>query len=108
MFLNLLYLYWLVLNQQTLTTITNAENFCVNCVHFRKNFFSLNEFGRCKLFPIDIENKADYLVSGKPGKEFRYCSTVRMDKDMCGPKGKYFQKKCNIFEEFCIKNKKIV
>jgi len=64
MFLNLLCLYWLLLNQQTLTTtIINAENFCVNCVHFRKNFFSLNEFGRCAVFPIESLNKADYLVS---------------------------------------------
>jgi hypothetical protein len=97
MFFNLINLY--------LLTNINAENFCVNCVHFRKNIFSFTEFGRCGVFPREPSNKADYLVSGKPGIEFMYCSTVRMNENMCGLKGKYFQKKCNTFENFCIKNK---
>ena len=104
-YLYLFCLYWLK-NHSIITTI-NAENFCVNCIHFKKHWLSSTTFGRCTLFPIDIENKADYLVSGKPAKEFKFCSTARIDENMCGTKGKYFQKKYNTIEKFCNKNKTV-
>ena len=95
-------LYWL--NNHSITTI-NAENFCVNCVHFKKHWLSSTIFGRCDVFPKESENKVDYLISGKPVKEFNFCSTARMDENMCGLKGKYYQKKYNTIEKFCNKNK---
>ena len=100
------YMYWLLfLKNHSITTTINAENFCVNCVHFKKHWLSSTTFGRCAVFPKESENKIDYLISGKPEKEFKFCSTARMDENMCGPKGKYFQKKCNTIEKLYIKNK---
>jgi hypothetical protein len=99
-------LYWLN-NHSTTTINTNAEKFCVNCIHFKKHWLSSTTFGRCVVFPKESENKIDYLISGKPEKEFKFCSTTRKDeKNILRPKEKYFQKKYNIIDQFCIKKNK--
>ena len=67
---------------------------CINCKHFTKDFFTSNTFGKCKLFPRETNSNV-YLVDGKsaPGTDNYYCSTARMSDDMCGIKGRLFEKK---------------
>ena len=69
--------------------------FCVHCKHFRYDFFSGKQFGKCVLFPIVKEKDRYYLVNGQGQNiDYHYCSIVRGDyKDMCGPEGKFFEKK---------------
>lgn len=89
-----------------LLSTSNAEKFCINCKHFKPAFLSDNEFGKCSVFPREKSNKIDYLISGKPKLEYSYCSTARGDEDMCGPTGKYFEKKTNFFRKItCNKDK---
>lgn len=72
----------------------NAEKFCVNCKYFKRPFLSINEFGRCTVFPIWEKGKeTDYLVTGIKKIEYRFCSTARLEENMCGPQGRYFEKK---------------
>ena len=71
----------------------NGEKICINCKHFAKEFFNSNTFGKCKLFPREIIN-FDYLVDGSNNPQVEYyCSTARMSDDMCGVKGRFFEKK---------------
>jgi hypothetical protein len=52
------------------------------------------------LFPIVTEKDRYYLVNGQNKKkiEYNYCSVARGDyKDMCGPEGKFFEKKIEYF-----------
>jgi hypothetical protein len=75
-------------------------NFCVNCKHFRYDFFSGKQFGKCALFPIIQEKDRYYLVIGqkKNTDDYHYCSVARGDyKDMCGPEGKCFEQKNEYF-----------
>ena len=90
-----------------LLSFSNAEKFCVNCKHFKPTLLlSNNEFSKCSVFPREIDNKIDYLVSGKPKIEYKYCKTVRQNEDMCGPKGKYYEKKTHFFRKItCNKDK---
>ena len=72
-------------------------NFCANCKHFRYNFFTGKQFGKCALFPIIDEKDRYYLVNGQKEKkntDYHFCSVARGDyKGMCGPEGKFFEKK---------------
>jgi hypothetical protein len=87
-----------------LLSFSNAEKICINCKHFKPAFLSDNQFGKCSVFPREMDNKIDYLVSGKPTLEYSYCSTARRDEDKCGPSGKYFEKKTNLFRKItCLK-----
>jgi len=73
----------------------NEQRICINCKHFKKDFWSENKFGKCALFPIKKNNK-DYLVDGKtirPNNNNFYCSTARGFDSMCGETGKLFSKK---------------
>lgn len=88
-----------------LLSTSNAEKFCVNCKHFKSTLLSSNIFGKCSVFPREIENKMDYLVIGKAKIEYYYCSTVRLKEDMCGPTGKYYEKKTNFFRKITCNNK---
>jgi hypothetical protein len=47
------------------------------------------------LFPIITEKDRYYFVNGQEKEiEYNYCSIARGDyKDMCGPEGKFFEKK---------------
>ena len=77
------------------STSQNTPKFCINCKFYTKNFFSLSEFGKCSLFPREIDNDS-FLVNGKPANnniEYFYCSTSRQSDRMCGTEGKFYQKK---------------
>lgn len=78
-----------------LITIVNifSEKFCINCKHFVKSTLCNDVFARCKLFPLEDNNKIDYLVVGKKLIDYKFCTTVRNRDDLCGLKGKYFDKK---------------
>ena len=76
------------------TTNAIKPNFCVNCKHFKYDFFSGKQFGKCMLFPILKEKDRYYLVNGQEKKtEYNYCSIARGYNDMCGEEGKLFEKK---------------
>jgi len=77
--------------------INSQEKFCINCRHFKGDYLSSNKFGKCKLFPEKEDNQIEYLVSGKPHSRYYYCSTARKFDNMCGLEGKYYDKKCSIF-----------
>lgn len=101
MCLILLFLLW--------STKLNANNFCVNCKFFKSPFFSHNIFGKCSVFPITIsdEKEIDYLILGKKKIDYRFCSTARLEEEMCGPKGRYYQKKEDPFITFICNSKKV-
>ena len=75
---------------------SNADKFCINCIHYKKTLFSNQLFGKCSIFPqeIDKDKKVNYLVSGKKNIDYIYCLTSRQDENLCGEKGKYYKKKC--------------
>jgi hypothetical protein len=91
----------ILLSTTTTTTTTTfaikiKPKLCINCKFFKKDFFNINKYGKCILFPI---NKKDeyYLVDGNKDKlereEYYYCSTARRFDCMCGPEGKFYEKK---------------
>ena len=85
-----------------ITALVNAQDkFCINCRHAQTNFFSSATFSTCKLFPLKVNNEAEYLVTGKPQKSNSinyYCSTARKFDQMCGPDGKYYDKQSNYLD----------
>lgn len=70
---------------------------CIDCKHFKKDFFSTNKFGKCSLFPIDdYEYNKYYFVDGYQNEKkqnYYFCSTVRHFDSMCGNEGKLFVKR---------------
>jgi len=81
-----------------LFVLSNAEKICINCKHSQQSFLSHPSFAKCKIFPIEVDNKIEYLVSGRPKTEYSYCSTARQFENMCGPSGKYYEKKCSLMD----------
>lgn len=73
-------------------SIPNTPKLCVNCKYFTKNFFNKNEYGKCFLFPKEIDND-NYFVTGKLESklDYYYCSTARTNKNMCDKEGKYYE-----------------
>jgi len=56
---------------------------------------------------LEKEKEIDYLVSGKKKKiEYRFCSFVRMEENMCGYKGRYYEKRVDPFITFICNSKK--
>ena len=74
---------------------SNKPNFCINCIHFRGNFFG-NKFGKCSLFPVtEYSDNKDYLVNGikpVPVVDYKYCSIVRSYHE-CGKERKMYKEK---------------
>ena len=93
-------MYFLVL---LVALSATAEKFCINCKHFKPTL-SHPVFAKCKAFPKEVDNKIDYLVLGRPKKEYYYCSTARQDEDMCGPDGKCYENRCTLLDKLKDKN----
>ena len=90
----------LLILQFIFSTNATKPNFCVNCKHFKYNFFTGKEFGKCTLFPIVKEKEKEKeknrynLVNGQKQEqktEYNYCSIARGFNDMCGEEGKFFE-----------------
>jgi hypothetical protein len=67
----------------------------MDCKHFRYDFFTGKEFGKCLLFSKIEEKNDNYLVNGKKEKiytDYEYCSIVRK-YNKCGLDGKFFEKR---------------
>ena len=81
----------------TIITTSNKPKFCVNCIHFRGNFFTSNKYGKCSLFPvIEKKDNGDYLVDGifiNPVVDYKYCSIIRNYDKMCGKDGNMYKEK---------------
>ena len=78
---------------------SNAEKICINCKYYQQSFLSHPVFARCKVFPRELDNKIEYLVSGRPKTEYSFCSTARQYENMCGLNGKYYEKKCTLMDK---------
>ena len=68
---------------------------CVDCKFFTKDFFTINKFGKCSLFP-KVDDINYFLVDGNKdniNSEYHYCSTSRKYDHMCGEEGKLFENK---------------
>jgi hypothetical protein len=84
---------FIILSQISASRI--RPKFCVDCKFYKKDFFTLSEFGKCTLFPVPKDN--DYfLVNGNKNDnniEYHYCATAREIDRMCGEEGKFYEKK---------------
>ena len=68
---------------------------CVNCRHFIASQSGANVFGRCKLFPLIIDD-GHFLITGENEKskvEYSHCSVARTFEHMCGSDGKMYKGK---------------
>ena len=67
---------------------------CIDCKFYTKNLFTFSEFGKCSLFPKEIDNSY-FLVNGNNNNniEYHYCATARGTDRMCGEEGKFYEKK---------------
>ena len=66
---------------------------CIDCKHFKKNFFERDKYGKCHLFPI-VDNNESFLVDGiknAPNVRYHYCSVSRLYDEMCGKDGKHYE-----------------
>ena len=74
----------------------SSQKFCIHCKHFKNTLRTDATFGKCALFPTE-QNQLSYLVSGSISDfeaiQYRYCSTVRTQEDMCGKEGKLYERK---------------
>jgi hypothetical protein len=82
LFLNFLLLLWFHICINKL----KAEKFCVNCKYFKQPFLGNNLYGKCSVFPVQIDQykEIDYLVTGFKKNNYRFCSTARLEEEMCG------------------------
>ena len=66
-----------------------SPKICVNCkFYIKSDLSSYPEYGVCMKYPKDVQQNANYLVTGvKEKPEYMYCSTARGNEKMCGIKG---------------------
>ena len=81
-----------------------SEKICINCKYFVKASFCNNDiYGKCSAFQKNIENNnMNYLVSGKPKKEYLFCISAREDDKLCGLDGKMYIEKSNFIKDFIL------
>ena len=85
----------LIMNIFITYAIETKPKLCINCKFFQKDFFTINKFGKCALFPIKDQKNEYFLVDGKDNekKDYYFCSTARNFDVMCGAEGKLYEKK---------------
>ena len=73
---------------------SGGPNLCINCKHFKKDFFTKNKFGKCSYFVKENEID-DYFVTGikHNNTDYYYCSVARKYDHLCGEEGKFFMPK---------------
>ena len=77
-----------------LLAVNNQEKFCKDCKFFKKDFFTETKYGHCSNFPF--QNTDNYLVDGfkdESPMNYYFCSTARSSDRMCGPEGKYYERR---------------
>lgn len=76
---------------------TKPTNICINCQHFKNDWRTPAQFGKCMLFPT--EPLATYnLVSGIKTKQFTdyyHCVVARKYENMCGKEGNMYKTRVN-------------
>ena len=73
----------------------DGEKICKNCKFFKKDFITDTKFGHCSHFPTEPINNY-YLVDGYKDNSptsYHYCATARSSDRMCGPEGKYYERR---------------
>ena len=98
-----MYLMKYILPFMLLTEIVSLNppikpNLCVNCKFFTKDFFTMNKFGKCALFPKEDQEDDNryFLVDGTKTnnkQEYNFCSIARKYERMCGQEGKFYEEK---------------
>ena len=79
----------------SLLAVNQDEKICKNCKFFKKDFAADTKFGHCSHFPTEQINNY-YLVDGYKDKSptsYHYCATARSSDRMCGPEGKYYERR---------------
>jgi len=82
-----------------LSAYSLEKKICINCKFFKNTLFSSDKYGRCSLFKKSLVEENDFfLVNGKNIKknkddEYNFCIIAKKYEDMCGNKGKLFEKK---------------
>jgi len=72
----------------------STNKFCKDCRFYIKNTKN-PEYSKCYRFP-KIEDNDYYLVTGiksDTNTEYYYCSTARFSENLCGERGKKYEKK---------------
>ena len=94
--MNYIFLIVFTIMLSSFSAIEHKPKFCIDCKFYKNNFFfGSNAYGKCSLFPYDPVDD-DYLVNGinnNEDKDYYHCSTARKWEDMCGKKGKFYEKK---------------
>lgn len=74
-------------------TLESKPKLCINCKHFKTNFGSDNDFGKCSLFTKNNDVKLNFVTGDNiyPKPELYYCSTARSDDHMCGEDGLFYE-----------------
>jgi hypothetical protein len=98
------YIYFIIIYYSIFSSIYACQikpKLCINCKYFvKKSLFDENKFGKCSLFPREIEmpiENDNYLVDGIKNNivfetELYYCSTARDFDSMCGESGLRYEK----------------
>lgn len=72
-----------------------TQKFCINCKFYKKSFFTMNEYGKCSLYPKEDDIDYSFVTGNNYNKniDYHYCSTSRKFEDMCGKEGKFYEEK---------------
>lgn len=83
----------------------DGEKICKNCKFFKKDFITDTKFGHCSHFPNEPINNY-YLVDGYKDNSptsYHYCATARSSDRMCGPEGKYYERRDSPYDPIIIR-----
>ena len=92
------FVLFFILFTEIVVSNPTKPNLCVNCKFFTKDFFTMNKFGKCAVFPKEDQDDDNryLLVDGTKTnnkQEYNFCTTARKFERMCGQEGKFYEKK---------------
>lgn len=96
--MHLIQLYWVLFELVTpvcsvKTPATTTKKLCMNCKYFQDSPID-SKYGTCLRFPTETILEYELVVGTSNNDiEYKYCTIVRSDSDMCGPEGRYFKHK---------------
>ena len=89
------YILFFILFAEIFASNPIKPKLCKDCKFFRKDFFTINKFGKCSLFPKGQDNIYSLVDGSKNNNvvDYYYCSVARNYKYMCGSEGTLYVKK---------------